>query len=818
MNLIELYDNILRHKLSNHITEIFADYNPIDKGSYFVCTCPGCGKQEAFIYKNADRLECNRKNSCEYSTNILSHLNGGTYPKGKDYVNIIKQLCAMTGTSFPEREYSREEIQKFEEREQKQKLLNDFQNILTTALFDENNEAEAYLAHRGFPKDSLRKFEFGFYPSRKYVEEKLTKLGYLPSDIEAAGILRDDWEGRVTYPIRDRRKIGDYWARDITGKVDNSKKYLRMSKSSGSDTSILFGLDNCSSDEIVVVEGYFDALTLYAHGIKNVVALASNKLTDGHLKKLEQSKIKTITLLLDNDNAGADGLLSIINKLKNHAIMTDVIPPELLKNCKDADEYIKAHGEEALKSLFDNRINGFRYLAQAITKKHKDGEWKDHKLAAALDDANKFEKSVTNSKNLLPLDLFWEEFVNQTEINQETVDKYRKISQEEKANIIKKKLIEDCQREINDLIDSGDIDAAADKTHLLSVALMEQVDDQDQNLAKLMIPDSLDEMYDAFSNEIPSIETGYRFTNDLSLFFPAGGISVVAGPTSGGKTTLLMNTTIGALENNPNLTAYFLSYEESAHHIRAKFINIYANVHLNRGNNRGAIFNFFNKGGKEKPDSFKYIIQNKDTFIAKMEAFDDRFLGTGRLKIINNDMTIEKVILAIKYINQQNPNACLFVIDYIQQLEMSRPNSTTPRYAELKDIATMLRKCAVKLKLAIVVGAQLKRDVDDESKLNKNAIADGHGIAKEAEVIYGIWNRSNNDIDPKDEIFIKVIKGRNVKEGCSTALPFDGNTGKIEANTGKIEANEVNKFCGATKSKDDKAKPNFAINSQQKAF
>lgn len=609
--------------------------------------------------------------------------------------------------------------------------------------------------------------------------------------------MRDYWEGRVTYPIRDRRKIGDYWARDITGNVD-AVKYLRMSKSSGSDTSMLFGLDNCSSDEIMVVEGYFDALTLYAHGIKNVVALASNKLTDGYLKKLEQSKIKTITLLLDNDPAGANGLLSIISKLKNHDIITYVIPPELLKNCKDADEYIKEHGKEALKSLFDNKIDGFRYLAQTITKKHKAGdEWKDHELAAALDDASKFEESVsvTNPNRSLSMKLFWEEFMEITDIDQETVDRCRKISQEKKNNAIKKKLIEDCQREIKDLIDEGDIDAAADKAHSLPVALKKQAEYQDQNLTKLMIADSLDEMYDAFSNETPRIETGYSFTDDQSLFLPAGAISVFAGSTGSGKTTVLMNIAIGALENNPNLSVYFFSYEESAHHIQAKLINTYANVPLNKGDNIGAIFNFFNKGGKGKPDSFKYMNQNEDIFIKRMEEFNDRFLATGRLKIINNDMTIEEVVLAIEYINQQNPNARLFFIDYIQQLETGRPNSTTPRYAELKDIATKLRKCAEK-GVAVVTAAQLKRDVDEESKLNKNAIADGHGIAKEAEMIYGIHNRSNNDFEPKNEIFIKVIKGRNVKEGCSEAFPFNGNTGKIEAN-------ERKKFGGATKAEDD---------------
>ena len=241
MPLVSLYDNEIRPKLSNHIPEIFYSFNPLDKFSHYLCTCPQCGKREAFIYKNSDRLQCNRRNNCGHSVSVLEHLNNGKFPTGKDYVDVIKRLCAMTGTPFPEREYSPEAIKKFEEQEQKQKLWSDFQHIILTALQDENlgYNAREYLATRSSPT----KPEFGFYPGAQYIQKELEKLGHLPSDIKAAGVIRNDWDGRITYPIRHRGKIVDFWARDITGTVEKNKKYLRMSRTSADDTAVLFWVD-----------------------------------------------------------------------------------------------------------------------------------------------------------------------------------------------------------------------------------------------------------------------------------------------------------------------------------------------------------------------------------------------------------------------------------------------------------------------------------------------------------------------------------------------------------------------------------------------
>ncbi|WP_107942650.1 toprim domain-containing protein [Metasolibacillus fluoroglycofenilyticus] len=47
------------------INEMLTELNAQDRGRYYICSCPECQEQEAFIYKNnLNFIQCNRENSC----------------------------------------------------------------------------------------------------------------------------------------------------------------------------------------------------------------------------------------------------------------------------------------------------------------------------------------------------------------------------------------------------------------------------------------------------------------------------------------------------------------------------------------------------------------------------------------------------------------------------------------------------------------------------------------------------------------------------------------------------------------------------------
>ena len=179
MDLVHFYENeilpILNHPL------IFSNLNLKDKGDHYSANCPQCQKHEAFIYKNSDILVCNRKINCTYAVNVLAYLHDGLYPKGKEFVEIVKKLAEMHGVTFPEREYSPQEIEHFENRAKKGKLLEDFLQVTINFLHQLpwGTNAQEYLEGRGWSSlEMIKEYEFGYYPSKDQILAELKKLGH----------------------------------------------------------------------------------------------------------------------------------------------------------------------------------------------------------------------------------------------------------------------------------------------------------------------------------------------------------------------------------------------------------------------------------------------------------------------------------------------------------------------------------------------------------------------------------------------------------------------------------------------------------------
>ena len=313
-DLIIFYDSILFPSIPFDI--VFAAYNAKSKIKYYAINCPKCGEFEACVYKNSGIIECNRKNECKYKSNILKFLNSEEQPAGQDFINVIKKLCEVSGIEFPEREYTSQEVTAFTKRDHRKELFDNFKSITVHALFsEEGKEALEYWQLRGLSIQDITKFSLGAYPSSKFIEQELLKKHYLPSEIKESGLCRSDWDGRIIIPIKSNGVIGDFIAGNIKREDKNIKKYLRMNGECAFDNSMLLGLDKAGND-ITIVEGPFDYFNLTIAGFENIVALGGCQIWDSHIPTLLKHKIKTITLLLDDDKAGSAAILNNINYLE----------------------------------------------------------------------------------------------------------------------------------------------------------------------------------------------------------------------------------------------------------------------------------------------------------------------------------------------------------------------------------------------------------------------------------------------------------------------------------------------------------------------
>lgn len=283
----------------------------------------------------------------------------------------------------------------------------------------------------------------------------------------------------------------------------------------------------------------------------------------------------------------------------------------------------------------------------------------------------------------------------------------------------------------------------------------------------------------------PGVSTGFTI-GDVELKFPGGALAVAALPTSHGKTSILINTSLGALEQHKDIDVYFFSYEENEAAIMSLFLNAYIGKDLS-ANNRNSIQSYFRTGTTEFMHGTG---TTRDDFRREKNAFFKDLIDTGRLKVFYTDMSVEHLIASIRFI-KKHTKVGLICIDYIQCLRLlQRPSGS--RQEELKDISQLLKNVAVETGLPIVLGAQFSRQVVCEADLSPIYIREAADIEHIASLIIGGWNRNfkgftregnimkNGKVAPVESaIYLEVLKGRGIGNGHNCVMDFNGNAARI---------------------------------------
>ena len=314
----------------------------------------------------------------------------------------------------------------------------------------------------------------------------------------------------------------------------------------------------------------------------------------------------------------------------------------------------------------------------------------------------------------------------------------------------------------------------------------------DSEFAYLLENNSEEKLIEELKSIAPGIQTGYKI-GEVDLAFPGGAISIIAAPTSHGKTTALINFSLGALEKNPEKNAYFFTYEESAAPIQIAFINTWVSKKIHRISENAPPISKNNKRSIESHfrGTDEYITERAlYEFQREKKAFFDELINTGRLKVFYTDMKAEKLVEAIKHIKENDPNVAMICIDYMQLLKTEKPRSS--RQEELKQICHMLLTCAIETGLPLVLTAQFNRSVVAEEDLSPINIGEAGDIERIASLIVGMFNRNfhklnrsgntdrdGNEVKKESTIYVEILKSRSTGNGHACVMEFDGNKGLI---------------------------------------
>ncbi|MSQ32464.1 MAG: DNA primase [Dehalococcoidia bacterium] len=195
-----------------------------------------------------------------------------------------------------------------------------FQSLLLNSPSAES--VRQYVAKRGITAESLKNFGVGWAPDGfNMLLSHLERRGYESREIVAAGLalvgeqgsVRDRFRNRLMFTIRDDRgRIVGFGGRALD--PDDEPKYMNSPQTVIFDkSSILYAIDHAKdsireTNQVVIVEGYMDALIAHQQGFHNVVASMGTSLTD-----LQVSILKPLAgnfvMALDPDAAGDEANL-----------------------------------------------------------------------------------------------------------------------------------------------------------------------------------------------------------------------------------------------------------------------------------------------------------------------------------------------------------------------------------------------------------------------------------------------------------------------------------------------------------------------------
>lgn len=239
----------------------------------------------------------------------------------------------------------------------------------------EGKGARDYLAQRGLSATTLAEFRLGFAPDRgEALKAALKAKGIDVALMVQAGLLvqpedgRESFDflrGRVVFPIADRRGRVIAFGGRVLG--DGQPKYLNSRDTPLFDKGrSLFAFDKAregvrNGAEVVVVEGYMDAIALHQAGFTGAVAPLGTALTVPQIELL-WSMGKEPILCFDGDAAGERAALRAAERA------LPILKPGLslrfakLPAGEDPDTLVRRHGVQA----FHDTLAAARPLVEIV--------------------------------------------------------------------------------------------------------------------------------------------------------------------------------------------------------------------------------------------------------------------------------------------------------------------------------------------------------------------------------------------------------------------------------------------------------------------
>jgi DNA primase len=304
----------------SNILEVIADYVALKKaGKNHRGLCPFHSEKTPSFMVNEEKqiFHCF---GCGEGGDVFTFLmKAGHF----SFPQAVEELAKRYGVKLPTRDLSvaqKKEMTKKEVLFQiNQIAMEYFHDLLTQRR--EGEEGRRYLSQRGISQEIVSEHRLGTSTDRwdglvqhlqgkKVSLELAWELGLiLPKKKEG---WYDAFRGRILFPIFDlHQRVVGFGGRIIK---EGQPKYLNSPESGiYHKGETVYGLQVAKRyvverDRVIIVEGYFDLLTLHQYGSKDCVATLGTALTTQHIRTLKRYTKNLITIF-DADQAGVQATL-----------------------------------------------------------------------------------------------------------------------------------------------------------------------------------------------------------------------------------------------------------------------------------------------------------------------------------------------------------------------------------------------------------------------------------------------------------------------------------------------------------------------------
>ncbi|EBD1778453.1 DNA primase [Campylobacter jejuni] len=377
-----------------NIVDIIENYIEVKKqGSSFVCICPFHADKNPSMHINPTKgfYHCF---ACKAGGDAFKFVMDYEKLSFADAVEKVASLSNFTLSYTKEKQENKKELK----------------SILPSlnAYFKDNlkhhKEVLTYLYQRALNDKDIAKFELGFAGASEDSIRLLRNQKIPLEDAMSVGALKKDENNefyasfiwRITFPIYDHKDLlVGFGGRTLNPNVP--AKYVNSPQNILFDKSRIFYAFNIAKEniakkkEIIVCEGYMDAIAFHKAGFNNAVAVLGTALTEHHLPLIRRYDAKVI-LCFDNDEAGLKAATRSAFLLSTNKIDGKVA---ILQGGKDPAELVAKNESTKLHNILDEGIElGEFYIRRLIST---------HSIISALDKQKALETIQKFTFNLEPL-------------------------------------------------------------------------------------------------------------------------------------------------------------------------------------------------------------------------------------------------------------------------------------------------------------------------------------------------------------------------------------------------------------------------------